>query len=216
MKELAFNNLKTFNIRHSIERGNPAVSKSFRAFAFAGQRRVRRDVASSSFILLPHSSLFTLHPSLFPLHPSPFTLPELTVAGPDVIQAFLLRRDGRAVEGGGLENRWAKAPWVRILLPPPWATKKASGGTSRRDGRAGRRRSPAKRVYAERCTVGSNPTLSATHEAPRARPFGRARSFLGRGGYGPDLSLFGRRAGRGAFLPAGGSLRRGQGLQWLS
>jgi hypothetical protein len=23
------------------------------------------------------------------------------------------------VEGGGLENRWAKVPWVRILLPPP-------------------------------------------------------------------------------------------------
>lgn len=23
------------------------------------------------------------------------------------------------VEGGGLENRCAKAPWVRILLPPP-------------------------------------------------------------------------------------------------
>lgn len=28
-------------------------------------------------------------------------------------------RDGRAVEGGGLENRCAQAPWVRILLPPP-------------------------------------------------------------------------------------------------
>ena len=23
------------------------------------------------------------------------------------------------VEGGGLENRWMKVPWVRILLPPP-------------------------------------------------------------------------------------------------
>lgn len=28
-------------------------------------------------------------------------------------------RNGRVVEGGGLENRCAKAPWVRILLPPP-------------------------------------------------------------------------------------------------
>ena len=31
-----------------------------------------------------------------------------------------LWRDGRVVEGGGLENRCAKAPWVRILLPPPY------------------------------------------------------------------------------------------------
>jgi hypothetical protein len=30
------------------------------------------------------------------------------------------RRDGRVVEGAGLENRRAKAPWVRILLPPPF------------------------------------------------------------------------------------------------
>lgn len=31
----------------------------------------------------------------------------------------ILRRNGRVVEGGGLENRCTKVPWVRILLPPP-------------------------------------------------------------------------------------------------
>ena len=38
----------------------------------------------------------------------------------------------------------------------------------RRDGRVGRRRSPAKRVYSERGIPGSNPGLSATYK-PKSR-----------------------------------------------
>ena len=83
---------------------------------------------------------------------------------------LILWRDGRVVEGGGLENRWAKAPWVRILLTPPVTSlcdvtkcqpcPDLSG--PRRDGRAGWRRSPAKRVWGETSIEGSNPSLSAT------------------------------------------------------
>lgn len=36
-----------------------------------------------------------------------------------VVQFSAVWRGGRVVDGGGLENRRAKAPWVRILPPPP-------------------------------------------------------------------------------------------------
>jgi hypothetical protein len=55
------------------------------------------------------------------------------------------------VEGGGLENRWAQAPWVRILLPPPSLERWVSGLNQQF----------AKLSYWVTGTGGSNPPLSA-------------------------------------------------------
>ena len=48
----------------------------------------------------------------------PCTDPDLffPVKSPKILESW---RGGRVAEGGGLENRRAKAPWVRILPPPP-------------------------------------------------------------------------------------------------
>ncbi len=54
-----------------------------------------------------------------------------------------VRRGGRAVEGGGLENRRAKAPWVRILPPPPNTMRNHLPERWP----SGRRRPPAKRMW---------------------------------------------------------------------
>ena len=62
-------------------------------------------------------------------------------------------------EGGGLENRRAKAPWVRILPPPP--PFEFQEKSPRRDGRVveGARLLSGCRIKSP--TQGSNPCLSA-------------------------------------------------------
>ena len=63
------------------------------------------------------------------------------------------------VEGGGLENRWAKAPWVRILLPPTASLERWVSGLNQQF---------AKLSYWVTGTGGSNPPLSEAN-APVAQ-----------------------------------------------
>ncbi len=64
------------------------------------------------------------------------------------------------VEGVGLENRRAKAPWVRILLPPLSTLERWVSGLNQQF---------AKLSYWVTGTGGSNPPLSEVKFAPVAQ-----------------------------------------------
>ena len=73
---------------------------------------------------------------------------------------YLLRRDGRVADGGGLENRCPVLNGTVGSNPTPSAIFFLY--TMWRDGRVGRRRSPAKRVYTQKAYRGFE-SLSLRH-----------------------------------------------------
>src|SRR5712691_10982387 len=103
-----------------------------------------------------------MSPSRVRIPPSPFTAYH---ARP--------RRGGRAVECGGLENRYPSLGGSRVQIPPPPPQSPAARVGRPERCPSGLRSATGNRVRAERCVAGSNPALSALATGLRA---GRVRS----------------------------------------